>query len=119
MAWRWTRVRIDGARERHRRDVPRAQAFVAFVVNLAFFILYVATANYTRLLLDELRKLGMDATQGRRRSSTNTATAQPPVATVRGEPVTLAAVQPPPVAMDDSYTGPAPSAYEAQTANYR
>ena len=32
---------------------------------------------------------------------------------------TMAAVQPPPVAMDDSYTGPAPSAYEAQTANYR
>ena len=45
--------------------------------------------------------------------------AWPPVATVRGEPVTLAAVQPPPVAMDDSYTGPAPSAYEAQAANYR
>jgi len=81
--------------------------------------LYAATANYTRLLLDELRKLGMDATQGRRRSHATTATAQPPVATVRGEPVTLAAVQPPPVAMDDSYTGPAPSAYEAQTANYR
>ena len=38
---------------------------------------------------------------------------------IRGEPVTLAAVQPPPVAMDDSYTGPAPSAYEAQAANYR
>ena len=92
---------------------------MAFVVNLAFFVLYVATANYTRLLLDELRKLGMDATHRRRQSSTNTATAQPPVATVRGEPVTLAAVQPPPVAMDDSYTGPAPSAYEAQTANYR
>ena len=112
--------RADGARERHRRDVPRAQAFVAFVVNLAFFILYVATANYTRLLLDELRKLGMDATNNtRRQSNANTATAQPPVATVRGEPVTLAAVQPPPVAMDDSYTGPAPSAYEAQAANYR
>ena len=121
---RWRGVdasRADGARERHRRDVPRAQAFVAFVVNLAFFVLYVATANYTRLLLDELRKLGMDATQGRRRQSNTaaTATAQPPVATVRGEPVTLAAVQPPPVAMDDSYTGPAPSAYEAQQANYR
>ena len=93
--------------------------FIAFVINLAFFVLYVATANYTRLLLDELRKLGMDATHQRRQSSTNTATAQPPVATVRGEPVTLAAVQPPPVAMDDSYTGPAPSAYEAQAANYR
>ena len=119
MAWRWTRVRIDGATERHRRDFPRAQAFVAFVVNLAFFVLYVATANYTRLLLDELRKLGMDATHRRRQSSTNTATAQPPVATVRGEPVTLAAVQPPPVVMDDSYTGPAPPAYEAQAANYR
>ena len=120
---RWRGVdasRADGRRERHRRDVPRAQAFVAFVVNLAFFILYVATANYTRLLLDELRKLGMDATNNtRRQSNANTATAQPPVATVRGEPVTLAAVQPPPVAMDDSYTGPAPSAYEAQAANYR
>ena len=114
-----TSRRWRGGGRESRRRVPRAQAFVAFVVNLAFFILYVATANYTRLLLDELRKLGMDATQGRRRSSTNTATAQPPVATVRGEPVTLAAVQPPPVAMDDSDTGPAPSAYEAQTANYR
>ena len=111
-----------GGRESYAIDatLPRAQAFVAFVVNLAFFILYVATANYTRLLLDELRKLGMDATNNtRRQSNANTATAQPPVATVRGEPVTLAAVQPPPVAMDDSYTGPAPSAYEAQAANYR
>ena len=57
--------------------LPRAQAFVAFVVNLAFFILYVATANYTRLLLDELRKLGMDATNNtRRQSNANTATAR-------------------------------------------
>ena len=39
---------------------------MAFVVNLAFFVLYVATANYTRLLLDELRKLGMDAAHRRR-----------------------------------------------------
>ena len=115
--WRGGGLRREGTPTTRR--VPRAQAFVAFVVNLAFFVLYVATANYTRLLLDELRKLGMDATHRRRQSSTNTATAQPPVATVRGEPVTLAAVQPPPVAMDDSYTGPAPSAYEAQAANYR
>ena len=119
-------MEVDAGSHRRRegtpstRRVPRAQAFVAFVVNLAFFVLYVATANYTRLLLDELRKLGMDATHRRRQSNTAaTATAQPPVATVRGEPVTLAAVQPPPVAMDDSYTGPAPSAYEAQAANYR
>ena len=47
MAWRWTHL---------------AAGFCGFVVNLAFFVLYVATANYTRLLLDELRKLGMDAT---------------------------------------------------------
>ena len=54
-----TSRRWRGGGRESRRRVPRAQAFVAFVVNLAFFILYVATANYTRLLLDELRKLGV------------------------------------------------------------
>jgi hypothetical protein len=73
-------------------------------MNLAFLALYIATANYTRKLLDELRRLGMDATHQRRRSNP----AAPAVVSVRAEPVVMATVAPPPVVMDDSYTGPAP-----------
>lgn len=80
-------------------------AYISFIMNLAFLALYIATANYTRKLLDELRRLGMDATHQRRRSNT---TAAPAVVSVRAEPVVMATVAPPPIVMDDSYTRPAP-----------
>ena len=82
-----------------------------------FFILYAATASYTRLLLMNCASSAWTRRTGAAVFA-NTATAQPSVAT-SGASRHVGRVQPPPVAMDDPYTGPAPSAYEAQTANYR
>ena len=107
-------------RRRHRRDVRRG-GFVAFVVNLAFFVLYVATANYTRLPLDELRKLGRgplaDAASLRRTPARRSRS----VATVRRElrDARRGAERRRCSWACAAYTGPAPSAYEAQAANYK